>query len=214
MTAIQKFDFSVDLLKALLWQYDRAPALQEILHAKNAWYETYQTEFWQDWYSDVFNLDTANEFGLYVWGIILGIPLSVGQPGTGDRPVWGFGTYNEPFGRGGFGRASSGIAGLTVEQKRLVLKLRYYQLVGDGSIPFANYVLLKVFGRGYALDGLNMTMTYVFPQELESSVRLVLEEFDLLPRPAGVKINILVNLGVVWGFGPYVQNFNNGPFGE
>lgn len=213
MSRVQQFDFSVDLLRAILWQYDRAGALQLLLRQKAEWYETEHSEFWRSWYDDVFNLQTANEFGLGVWGVILGIPLSIGQPGTGDRPVWGFGVHNRPFNRGGFGRGSDGVAGLTLEQKRLVLRLRYYQIVSDGSIPFANYTLREVFGYGYALDGLNMTMTYVFPAELSSAVRLVLEEFDLLPRPAGVKVNILVAPGKEWGFGPFVQNFNNGPFG-
>jgi len=212
MSRIQEFDFSVDLLRALLWQYEEAAGLQSVLRSKAAWYLEEQTEFWQSWYDDVFNLQTANEFGLGVWGVILGIPLSIGQPSTGDRPVWGFGPYNRPFNRGGFGRGSSGVAGLTIEQKRLVLRLRYFQIVSDGSIPFANYTLREVFGYGYALDGLDMSMTYVFPAELSSQVRLVLEEFDLLPRPAGVKLNIVVDPGKEFGFGPFVQNFNNGPF--
>lgn len=213
MSRVQDFDFSVDVLRALLWQYDQAPGLQSILRAKSDWYVSEHSGFWSDWYDDVFNLQTANEFGLAVWGILLGVPLSLGQPGTGDRPVWGFGPFNRGFERGGFGRGSAGVAGLTLEQKRLVLRLRYYQLVSDGSIPFANYTLREVFGFGYALDGLDMSITYVFPAELPSSVRAVLEEFDLLPRPAGVKVNILVEPGQVFGFGPFVQNFNNGPFG-
>ena len=212
MSRIQEFDFSVDLLRAILWQYEEAAGLQSVLRSKAAWYLEEQTEFWQSWYDDVFNLQTANELGLGVWGVILGIPLSIGQPSTGDRPVWGFGPYNRPFNRGGFGRGSSGVAGLTIEQKRLVLRLRYFQIVSDGSIPFANYTLREVFGYGYALDGLDMSMTYVFPAELSSQVRLVLEEFDLLPRPAGVKLNIVVDPGKEFGFGPFVQNFNNGPF--
>lgn len=213
MSRIQDFDFSVDLLRALLWQYERADGLQALLRQKAAWYEAEQSEFWRAWYRDVFDLRTANEFGLAVWGIILGVPLSVGQPATGDRPVWGFGPFNRPFNRGGFGRAASGVAGLTMEQKRLVLRLRYYQIVSDGSIPFANFALRDVFGYGYALDGLDMTMTYVFPAQLSSQVVFVLQAFDLLPRPAGVQVRIIVDPGKEWGFGPFVQNFNNGPFG-
>lgn len=213
MSRVQQFDFSVDLLRALLWQYEDAAGLQSILRQKAAWYEQEHTEFWSDWYRDVFNLQTANEFGLGVWGVILGIPLSVGQPGTGDRPVWGFGPFNRPFNRGGFGRAAAGVASLSIDQKRLVLRLRYYQLVSDGTVPFANYAMREVFGYGYALDGLDMTVTYVFPAEIPSQVLFVLQAYDLLPRPAGVKVRIIVDPGKVWGFGPYVQNFNNGPFG-
>lgn len=213
MSRIQEFDFHVDLLRAVLWQYDGATGLQSLLHSKSDWYGENQEKFWTDWVRDVFNLQTADDFGCSVWGIILGVPLSIGQPGTGARPVWGFGVHNQNFEHGNFGRDSAGVAGLTLEQKRLVLRLRYYQLVSDGSVPFTSKALRDVFGVGYVLDRLDMTATYVFPTELPSSVRLVLEYYDLLPRPAGVEINILIDPTAVFGFDPFYQNFNNGGFG-
>jgi hypothetical protein len=212
-TRIQQFDFSVDLLRAILWQYNDAAKLQSLLTQKQAWYDETQTTFWTDWVRDVFNLLTANEFGLSVWGVILGIPLSIGLPGTGARPVWGFGVHNQNFEHGNFGRDSAGVAGLTVEQKRIILRLRYYQLVSDGSAPWANYVLKQVFGMGYVLDPEDMTCTYVFPVALPQAVLSVIQTYDLLPRPAGVQINILVDPGKVFGFDPYYQNFEHGGFG-
>lgn len=212
-TRIQQFDFSVDLLRAILWQYNDAAKLQSLLTQKQAWYDETQTTFWTDWVRDVFNLLTANEFGLSVWGVILGIPLSIGLPGTGARPVWGFGVHNQNFENGNFGRDSAGVAGLTVEQKRIILRLRYYQLVSDGSAPWANYVLKRVFGMGYVLDPEDMTCTYVFPVAIPQAVLSVIQTYDLLPRPAGVQINILVDPGQVFGFDPYYLNFGNGGFG-
>lgn len=210
---IEQFDFSVDLLRALLWQYNDAERLQSVLAQKSDWYSESQTEFWLDWLVNVFDLTTADDFGLSVWGVILGIPLSFGLPTSGPRPVFGFGEFNQNFENGNFGRDAAGVAGLTVDQKRLVLRLRYYQLVSDGTVPHTNYVLQQVFGTGYVLDGGNMTMTYVFPTALPSSVLAVLQEFDLLPRPAGVGINTLVDPGKVFGFDPFYQNFENGGFG-
>lgn len=212
MTTVQRFDFSVDLLRALIWQYNNAERLQSILQQKLEWYEINQEEFWTDWYNDVFNLLTANEFGLSVWGIILGIPLSVGLPGTGNRKVWGFGAFNQNFHKYNFGRDSSGVAGLTLKQKRLVLRLRYYQLVTDATVPNTNFILNQIFGMGKVLDGLNMTETYVFPTALDSEVAFVLQNYDLLPRPAGVGVNILVDPTKAFGFDPYYENFNHGTF--
>lgn len=213
-TRIQAVDFSVDLLRAILWQYNDAVRMQSLLAQKQAWYEETQTEFWTDWVRDVFNLYTANEFGLSVWGVILGIPLSIGLPGTGARAVWGFGAFNQNFEHGNFGRDSAGVAGLTLEQKRLVLQLRYFQLVSDGSVPHTNFVLKHIFGSGYVLDlSGDMEVTYVFPVALPSAVQTVLQNFDLLPRPAGVKINILIDPGSVFGFDPFYENFENGGFG-
>ena len=214
MSRVQDFDFSVDLLRAILWQYDGAPGLQTILTEKDAWYEVNQTQFWTDWSRDVFNLQTANDFGLTVWGLILGLQLSIALPGTGDRPAWGFGVHNQNFGRGNFGRRSDGVSALTVEQKRQLLRLRYFQLISDGSIPFINFTLREVFGagNGYVLDGEDMTITYVFPLPLPSAVRIMIERNDLLPRPAGVGINTVILARETFGFGVFYRNFNNGTF--
>lgn len=213
MSRIQELDFSVDLLQALLWQYTDAERLQSLLTQKSAWYLENQTSFWSNWIDDVFNLQTANDFGLVVWGIILDIPLSVGLSGTGARPVFGFGDYNLNFENSNFGRDSSGVAGLTTEGKRTLLRLRYFQLISDGSVPYTNFVLQQVFGQGYVIDHLDMTATYVFSTALSAQMMLILETFDLLPRPAGVKIDIVVDPAAVFGFDPYYQNFENGGFG-
>lgn len=213
MARIQPFDFSVDLLRALLWQYNDAVNLQSILRQKSEWYTEKHTAYWTDWTRDVFNLRTANDFGLSVWAIILNMPLTFGIPGTGDRPVFGFDPVGLNFNNGNFGRDSAGVASLTTEQRRLVLRLRYYQLVTDGTVPHVNRVLKDVFGQGYVLDPLDMTCRYVFPQALPSLITQVLENFDLLPRPAGVKLEILINADEVFGFAPIYLNFENGQFG-
>lgn len=212
MSKIQGFDFNVDLLRALLWQYEDATALQSILSSKSDWHNSNQTQFWEDWRRDVFDLTTANEFGLVVWAIILDMPLNYELPGTGARGVFGFGEFNLNFERGNFGRDASGTQALTVGQKRLVLRLRYFQLISDGTIPHTNFVLKTVFGQGYVIDRLDMTMTYVFPSGLASEVRAVLQEFDLLPRPAAVMIDLEINPGGAFGFAPHYQNFENGSF--
>jgi hypothetical protein len=214
MATVQQFDFNVDLLRAVLWQYQDATGLQSVLQAKSAWYEENQRDFWTNWTRDVFDLTTANDFGCAVWGVILGLPLSIGQPGTGDRGVWGFGVENENYENAGFGRKSAGVSALTLEEKRIILRLRYFQIVSDGSVPFANFALQAVLGQGYVRDNYDMTVTYVFETRLPEQLATVLQQFDLLPRPAGVGTNILYLSEPVWGFGPEHENFENGPFGS
>lgn len=214
-TRIQPFDFSVDLLRAILWQYNDAARLQSLLQQKNAWYADNQADFWSNWVTDVFDLKTANDFGLSVWALILNLPLSVIAPGTGVRVVFGFGINNSNFGNSNFGRDGDSVITLTTEQRRLLLRLRWFQLISDGTIPHINFALRDVFGAGfgYVLDHYDMTASYVFSDALSSSVQFVLEQFDILPRPAGVKIDILINPQDVFGFAPYYLNFNNGTFG-
>lgn len=215
MSRIQSFDFSVDLLRAILWQYNNATRLQSLLTAKQNWQNENYTGFWEDWVRDVFDLRTANDFGLQVWAVILDIPLVV-TAGTDDpdKPIWGFDVYRENFNNGNF----VGIQGsrLTTDQKRLVLQLRYFQLVNTGAVPEINAFLKYIFadqGSAYVVDGYDMNARYVFTFPVSSELEQVLTQFDLLPRPAAVKIDfVIIGEADGWGFGRYHENFNNGNF--
>ena len=212
---IQTFDFSVDLLRALLWQYNDATRLETLVRQKQQWYDENQRDFWANWYRDVFDLRTANDFGLAVWAIILNIPLAVASAVDPlDKPVFGFGAYYENFSNGNFASISS--SRLSTEQKRLVLRLRYFQLVTRGTIPEINEFFAYLFaplGLAYVNDGYDMRARYVFNFPLSSALEMVLTEYDLLPRPAGVKIDyVVIGDADGWGFGRYHENFTNGNF--
>lgn len=215
MSTVQGFDFSVDLLRAVLWQYNDAARLRTILERKAAWYATNQTAFWSAWITDVFDLQTANDFGLSVWAQILNVPLVANTPATGGRPVFGFGDFNQNFDNGNFGQDTDGTVTLNTEQKRLVLRLRYYQLTSTGAVPEINRVMAEVFGhlgRVHVLDGHDMTMFYVFDFAPPSDVLFVLENYDILPRPSGVQLSVLVQPGDSFGFAPYYLNFDQSNF--
>lgn len=213
--AVQQFDFGLNLSEALLWQYNDAIRLQTLIAEKQTWYDGAQTQFWNDWYRDVFDLRTANDFGLAVWSIILNVPLVANAPPTDDRPVFGFGVNNLNFFVSNFGRDTGGAVSLTTEQKRLILRLRYFQLITTGCVPEINVFLAQLFateGPVYLLDGLDMTGEYVFRFFPASKILFVFENFDILPRPAGVRLRILVNPGDSFGFDPYYLNFENSNF--
>jgi hypothetical protein len=222
---IQQFNYNVNLLQAILWQYDESTNLVSLINQKQEWYDTYQSQFWTDWYNNVFNILTANQFGLSVWSYILNLPLYLDNtPEPSDKPVWGFNnnslyptlenTYLN-FGMGNFSTKST-IISLSVEEQRFLLRLRYFQLSDNGVVSNINSFLdylcrtssIDYAGTIYALDGLDMTMTYVitdpgFPDDLIEAISIL----DLFPRPTGVKIKIHVNYGVQFGF-------NSGTFGS
>lgn len=214
---IQPFDFFTDLGLALLWQYDKAVRLQSLVASKQGWYEREQVGFWSDWIRDVFDLRTANDFGLTVWAQILNLPLLALAPASGDRAVFGFGVHNLNFENGNFGRDVDAALSLSTEQRRLALRLRYFQLVTRGTVPEVNAFMAVLFGdQGsvYVLDSLDMEYaTYVFNFLPDPSVTFVLEQFDLLPRPAGVGVRILINPADRFGFAPYYLNFEQSNFG-
>jgi len=217
MSTIQQFGSSADLMRALLWQYNDAERLQKLLEQKQAWYDANHKQFWLDWYRDVFDLRTANEFGLAIWGIILGLNLYVETPPTiDDTLTFGFDDYFVPFDQGSFGQDVGGTVSLSKEMQRIALRLRYYQLVSSGTVPETNRMLADVFkdlGRVYLLDGLNMTQTYVFTFVPSADLRYLLDNFDILPRPAGVKSTYYVVGEQCFGFDEYSLNFDNGSFG-
>lgn len=215
MSQVQALDFSVDLMRALLWQHTDAERLQSIISQKQAWYDENQKSFWENWVTDVFDLRTANDFGLAVWAIILDIPLAVASAADpSDKPIWGFGAYSEGFTQGNF--ASIASSSLTTEQKRMVLRLLYFQLVTRGTVPEINEFFAYLFaplGFAYVNDGYAMNARYVFNFPLPSALEMVLTEYDLLPRPAAVKIDyVVIGEADGWGFGRYHENFTNGNF--
>jgi hypothetical protein len=215
--AIEDFDFSVNLLSALLWRHNEAENLQSILEQKSDWYKTNQEQFWNDWITNVFNVDTANEFGLSVWALILNVPLSLIVP-PNQGPQWGFGPASngrQNFNNGNFGTSAAG-AGLTIEQKRLLIKLRYFKLTTRCTVPELNRRLKQLlgdFGSVYVLDANDMSFTtYVFGFAPNSALQFILENFDVLPRPAAVGVKFIVSTRPAFGFGSFNQNFNNGTF--
>lgn len=206
---------NIDVTRSLLWRHNEATNLQALINNKQAAIDELNTKFWNDWVSDVFNLDTANMFGLSVWSIILDIPLTIEpREQEADNSNFGFGSFRKNFGNGNFTSATNAII-VNEEDARRILKLRYYQLITRGTIPECNKIVADVFGdlgAVYALDGLDMTMTYIFNFQPSASIRFILDEYDILPRPAGVLVNKNFNPGLSWGFGEFRKNFNNGNF--
>jgi len=210
---IQAFDFSVNLLRALLWQYNEAERLEALLRAKQAWYDDNQQGFWTDWIRDVFDLTTANDFGLAVWAIILALPISVTPTDDPNKPIFGFAVDDSNFGNSNF--AAAGQINLTTAQTRIVLRLRYYKLTTRASVTQANRILNDVFGPGvaYVADSLLMKIRYVFIVPPAPALQFLLANYDLLPRPAAVGSDyVVIGDADGFGFGAFHENFNHGNF--
>ena len=212
---IQEFDYLIDILEFLLWQYNSATSLTSLLNSKQSWYDTNVTGFLNEWYNDVFNLDTADDFGLAVWAIILNFPL-LGEvnPDEPGKPIFGFDDFNQNFDNGNFSNINQQI-GFTTEEKRLLLKLRYFTFTTRCDVFDVNRFLAYVFqsyGTVYMLDFQDMRIMYVFTYTVPDYLLNVMQQYDLLPRPAGVERKILLTTQAVFGFGESNQNFDNGNF--
>jgi hypothetical protein len=194
-------NFSVNLLNAILWQYNNAPNVFSLLNRKQTWYNEHQNNFWSNWITNVFDLRTCNQFGITVWAIILGIPISIIQGGNGNTTdVWGFGpdtiggtpNGNQNFFNGNFSATQTEQYNFTLQEQRIILQLRYRQMIARGTIPEVNKIfadiLVPVYGSMYLVDQGNMVGRWVIPGGISAFLSFIFENFDLIPRPAGVKL--------------------------
>ena len=217
---MEKLDFHVDLMRAILWQYEGAPKLKALATGEQEWINEAQSEFWSDWIRDVFNLRTANDLGLNVWARILDVPLTISRA-RNVVGVFGFGdeatTGNLNFGRAGFGRGQSGDYLVTTEQARKILLLRWFQLTSRPTVANINKALAVVFGEGAAFvqDNLDMSNTlFMFTSMPDFATIDLLKNTDILPRPSTVGAVFSVMPREGFGFGVHHLNFSNGNFSE
>jgi len=190
---IQEFDFTVDLLKVIPWQYNEAVNLEQQIALKAAWYAENHTQFWNDWLVDVFDLRTCNEFGLSVWSIILSLPLfSAVDPSPADYPAFGFAPFQGNFFNYNFALDADAIINLTPEEKREVLRMRYFALTTNMTAPNINEFLDYLYGAGvcYVKDNLDMTIEYVYISLHSQEVIDAMIQTGVFPKPSGVAITV------------------------
>jgi Protein of unknown function (DUF2612) len=164
--------FNGDITQAMKWMQNNAPNIQLMVSKKSDWYTQYHTTFWNDWETNVFDLGTANTFGLMIWCIILGLPASL----FGLYPLnvtWAYGPNRknyiesglnspvnpETIGGNFYGGGDSTIINLT--EVRWALQLRYVALVSDGRISFINKMLRFIFNGDRAWNFAGKRYFYV-----------------------------------------------------
>ena len=209
----ESLDLNVNLLRSILWQYENADKLKALVIGQQEWINENHTDFWNGWIRDVFNLKTANAFGLSVWARILNVSLTIEREQNIDD-VFGFGIEHENFNNGGFGVAASAIDNVSVEQARKMLLARYFTLIYAPTVPNINMILEVLFGEGavYVVDSLDMRSTYTFDGAPDYRTRDLLKSVDFLPRPAAVGVEFTILPDDAFGFGSEHLNFENGGF--
>lgn len=207
----------INLLSALDWQRSAADIAKQFIENEQRWMEENHCKFWTDWQRDVFNLATANDFGLAVWSIILDEDVFGFQAASpDDYPNWGFGIDDENFYNGSFASENAITYEFTTSQKRILLQLKAFKVLAmSGPIIQTNTAMENIFGKGVILAFDNFDMSYVY-QLSDTTISGFISEInkrDLFPRPIGIKISgIRLVETVTWGFAELDENFNNGNF--
>lgn len=192
MTNIFEYNPEIDLTKHIFWQYNNAPAINSLVNSKQSWYNTNQVVYWQEWVKNVLNITSANDYGLSVWGILLGIPRTYLVNGENMS--------------------------LSTEQYKTVILARLRMLKMRGTVPEINKLLNFIFGKygkAYVIDNLNMSLTYVFNFQLTDLQLAVIRDTGLLPKPAGVEAQIVSLTYDTFGFeGSDGLPFDQAPFAQ
>ncbi|QHC34170.1 DUF2612 domain-containing protein [Komagataeibacter xylinus] len=182
-----------NIQQTVLSQYANSPALCTII---NAWNQCIDPSSLIDqWYDLIWNVQTAQGYGLDVWGRIVGVSRVLTISST-DYLGW---REANDLTEVGFNQAPwySGKAATTNYRLsdagfRQLIYAKALANISDCSITSANAVLMTLFpdqGDVYVKDNLDMTMTYVFdfvPTDVQVSI---IQNSGVLPRAAGVAIS-------------------------
>lgn len=182
-----------DPFLTVMMQYANSPRLLAMITSFNAAMD--QTVNIENLYDFVWNIATAQGWGLDVLGRIVGVSRTLQFPAGVDS--FGFEEANSwtGFGQGGFysGGGTTNNFILGDEDFRKLILAKAAGNISDGAIPSVNQILLGLFalrGTCYVADGLNMTLTYTFKFILNPIELAIVQLSGVLPNPAGVVVNV------------------------
>ena len=204
------------LSTTILSQYANSPVLLALIDGMNDAIDP--SARINDWYRLVWNIDTAQGYGLDLWGRILGItrflkvPLDIDYFGfqTGGIPE-----HSLPFGSGVFysGTVATSNFALSDTAYRNLLFFKAFVNIAATNTPTLDKLINKLFAgvsgfyvvRDYAIEGYfeggeagrayvedlgDMQMRYVFQYDLTPPQLAIINTPGVLPRPTGVKVFI------------------------
>lgn len=215
-------------------EYANSPTLTQLITNMNQYMDPRANLL--AFYNYVWNVDTAQGFGLDTWGRIVGVSRVIPIPGTAGS--FGFANADSPPDWENFGDGSPGVGGpfyggqittggyrLNDDSYRTLILTKAFANICATTAPSLNALVQQLFpgrGRAYTVDrGKSnssvggMQMTYVFEFRLSSIEYAILAFSGVLPHPAGVLVSVVVIPAGTFGFqeqGPLVKPFNFGVF--
>jgi len=183
-----------DVLDTLIAQYCNSPILYALVQYVGAWLDgrVYDDFF----YFNVWNLDTAVEYGLDILGRIVGasryltVPeanVYIGFAGQDTAQNWGHGIWN----RGANGTLNVRLAD---DVYRRVILAKARANVSGLTIPETNAILMLLFpdyGNSYVVENEDGSISYSFGATLSAVDYAIISQEGLLPRPTGRAVTIV-----------------------
>lgn len=201
----------------IISQYGNSPTILQLVQNMNAYLDP-RADF-DAFYDFVWNVETAQGFGLDIWGRIVNISRELQIPP--DPNFFGFsdalpGSY--PFGEQPFW---DGVAGATNTYRladdayRQLILVKALANISATNAPSLNQLLQNMFadrGRCYVNDMGDMQFRYTFEFDLTPQEYAIVTQSGALPRPAGVNAILFQSALPLFGFSE--AGLSAAPFGQ
>lgn len=191
----------INVADTILTQYAHSQKLKSLVYSFN---EAVGIEgFLDDFYDIIWNIQTADTYGLDVWGkiVVVGRQLTVTQ----NEEYFGFDEASstppvvddpQPFNQAPFytGEVSTSTVTLTNDVYRKLIMMKAAANISDCTIPNLNKLLTFMFGdsgRCYVRNDGDMVMSYVFEFPLSTAELAIVQSSGAIPSPIGVTVNIV-----------------------
>lgn len=203
--------------QTIISQFANSPTIIRLVENMNAYID--QTANFQAFYDFVWNVDTAQGFGLDIWGRIVNVSreLQVNASETSFGFQDGVNDY-APFGQAPFysGPAATSTYRLADDAYRTLILAKALANISNTSSAALNQLLRNLFpgrGRCYVNDMGGMAMRYTFEFYLEPYELAIVTSSGVLPHGAGVSVSVMQVALPVWGFSE-MGTHDAAPFGE
>lgn len=185
-----------DPTPTIISQYANKPVMGALINYFAQW--TCGAALFNPFFDKVWNLDTAEGFGLDILGRIVGASRIVNVPEQGVYIGFDGQSTAENWGHGSWyrGATSTNNVKLTDDTYRRVIEAKVLANVWDGSIPQANRILMLLFpgyGNCYMSDDGGMAISYHFGSALSPVDGAIAAQEGILPRPSGVAVTIVID---------------------
>ena len=184
-----------DYWDTILSQFANSPVLTTLIGNMDAYLD--QTENLDAFYDLIFNVATAQGYGLDIWGKIVNVSRILDVPGTAAYfGVEEAGIGANPFNTQPFYSGSQLTTNFILSDSayRVLIYAKALANICDGSIPSINQILLRLFpnrGNCFVTDGLDMTMAYTFQFTLTPVELAIVAQSGALPKPTGVSATVI-----------------------
>lgn len=177
-------------------QYAQSPVLMQLIQNCGAYFD--QSVNWNNFYLYVWNIASAQGFGLDFWGQVLGVTRYLTIPVTAQYLglTGSAGTASGyPFDVGVFfdGATDTETYRLPDPDYLTLLYAKAFANICRCCIPVLNQLLMTLFagyGDAYVIDNGNMAMTFYLGWAPTAIQLAILQQSGVVPHPTGVAVSV------------------------